>query len=53
MLLVKTDEEYRSGLMHACMSIDVCTRVRREAGDVTQFLGNVNAVGADSKKMQT
>ena len=47
---MKTDEECRSGLMHACTSIDVCTRVRREAGDVTQLSGNVNAGGVDSKK---
>ena len=47
---MKTDEECRSGLIHACMSIDVCTRLWREAGDVTQFSRNVNAVGVDSKK---
>ena len=40
---MKTDEECRSGLIHACMSIDVCTRVRREAGVV-------NAGGVDSKR---
>ena len=36
-------------MVHACMWIDACTRVRREAGDVSRFSGNVNAEGVNSR----